>query len=353
MNSVTAGRRRGHCGRSVCRVTAAAIMGADGSSPTLRPTDPAVSPHPSRPASPPRAFPAPVQRRLEARVLALMQPAAGAPIDFSRPAGEPALCAPDSVSWQVFRNPLTMFVGGVAAVVLELAEPRVRTGVWEHTSFRERPMERLRRTAQAAMLSVYGPRSQAEAQIARVTRLHARVQGVTPEGQPYRALDPPLLDWVQATASFGFLEAYAAHVRALSPGDRDRYYAEGLPAAGLYGATGAPCSLADQRRLFDAMQPALRASPIVEEFLRIVQRIPALPRPLRPAQALLVRAAVQLVPPAVRERLELGAAWSVAPWEARWIGRAARGVDRWHFRAGPAVQACRRLGLPDDHLYRA
>ncbi len=297
-------------------------------------------------------FPAALQRRLEARVLALMQPGTGAPVDFSRPPGEPALCAPDSVSWQVFRNPLTMFMGGVAAVVLELAEPRVRTGVWEHTSFRERPMDRLRRTAQAAMLSVYGPRSQTEAQIARVTRLHARVRGVTPEGQAYCALDPPLLDWVQATASFGFLEAYAEHVRPLPPALRDRYYAEGRPAASLYGAHNAPATQAAQQQLFDAMLPALRPSPIVGEFLHIVQRMPALPWPLRPAQALLVRAAVQLVPPAVRERLQLGSEWSVTPQELRWIARAAQSVDRWYFGAGPAVQACRRLGLPEDYLYR-
>jgi uncharacterized protein (DUF2236 family) len=54
------------------------------------------------------------------------------------PAGEPALAAPDSVSWRVFKNPVSLFVGGVTAVILELAEPRVRTGVWEHSSFRAR-----------------------------------------------------------------------------------------------------------------------------------------------------------------------------------------------------------------------
>jgi len=285
-------------------------------------------------------------------VLALMQPPGGAVVDFSHPPGEAALCAPDSVSWQVFRNPLTMFIGGVAAVVLEFAEPRVRTGVWEHTTFRRRPMERLRRTAQAAMLSVYGPRSQAEAQIARVTRLHARVHGVTPEGLPYRALDGPLLDWVQATASFGFLEAYAAHVRPLPGAQRDRYYGEGVPAATLYGAHNAPRTQAAQRQLFEAMLPELRPSPIVTEFLHIVRRMPALPWALRPAQSLLVRAAVQLVPSPVRERLGLGAAWSVAPWEMRSIAAAAQRVDRWYFGTGPAVQACRRLGLPDEYLYR-
>ena len=38
-------------------------------------------------------------------------------VDFTRPPGEPAIVGPDSVSWQVFRNPVTMFVGGVAAVL--------------------------------------------------------------------------------------------------------------------------------------------------------------------------------------------------------------------------------------------
>jgi uncharacterized protein (DUF2236 family) len=44
--------------------------------------------------------------------------------------------APDSVSWSVFKNPVSLFIGGVTAVIMELADPRVRTGVWEHTSFR-------------------------------------------------------------------------------------------------------------------------------------------------------------------------------------------------------------------------
>ena len=52
----------------------------------------------------------------------------------------------DSVSWRVFKNPLSLFIGGVAAVIMELAEPRVRTGVWEHTTFRLDPIRRLRRT---------------------------------------------------------------------------------------------------------------------------------------------------------------------------------------------------------------
>ena len=57
---------------------------------------------------------------------------------FLEPPGEPALVAADSITWQVFKNPLALFIGGVTAVVLELGEPRVRSGVWQYTSFRER-----------------------------------------------------------------------------------------------------------------------------------------------------------------------------------------------------------------------
>ena len=61
----------------------------------------------------------------------LPQPA-GMKIDFLHPAGAPALTPAGSVSWQVFSNPVSLFIGGVAAVLLEMAEPSVRTGVWEH-----------------------------------------------------------------------------------------------------------------------------------------------------------------------------------------------------------------------------
>ncbi len=67
--------------------------------------------------------------RIAGLVQGLYQPEGGPRVDFRQPAGEPALAAPDSVSWRVFKNPVSLFVGGVTAVILELAEPRVRSGV--------------------------------------------------------------------------------------------------------------------------------------------------------------------------------------------------------------------------------
>jgi hypothetical protein len=132
----------------------------------------------------PIVLPWPLQSGLEAATRALFDPGDQSFVDFLRPAGEAALVSPDSVSWRVFKNPLSLFIGGVAAVIMELAEPRVRTGVWEHTTFRVDPIRRLRRTGLAAMVTVYGARGAAETMIARVRQMHDKVAGTTPAGKP-------------------------------------------------------------------------------------------------------------------------------------------------------------------------
>jgi uncharacterized protein (DUF2236 family) len=238
-------------------------------------------------------------------------------------------------------------------VILELAEPRVRSGVWDHTTFRVRPIERMQRTGHAAMLAVYGPHSRTEAMIAHVNRLHDRIAGETPGGVAYRARDAELLAWVHATANFGFLEAYRACVRPLSAAEADRYYAEWQGVARLYGVES-PCRTESEvAALFASMAPSLERSEIVFEFLRIVRRMPALPWALRPLQALLVKAAVQCVPAWARERLGLdGPEWAPSPWQWRLLRNVGRAADRLPLATHPAVLACRRLGLPEDLVYR-
>lgn len=297
-------------------------------------------------------LPSPLHRRIEASVRAMLQPQGTSPESFETPAWEQALVPPDSVSWQLFKNPAALFIGGVAAVILELAEPRVRTGVWEHTTFRERPVERLQRTGLAAMMTVYGPRSRSEAMIASVVRRHERISGVTPGGEPYRASDPSLLRWVHATAAFGIAEATHAYVRPLPRRERDRLYAEGRAAARLYGAEGSPTSQDELDHFLAAMQRRLEPSAIVFDFLRILRHAPALPASTRPLQGLLIRAAVEITPPWVRTRLGLDERHGLRPWQRPVVIAVAQACDRLLMKSSPAVHACRRLGLPEDYLYR-
>ena len=303
-------------------------------------------------ADQPLALPRWLQGRIEAEAARFLFGSCGARPDFSVPAGEPALAAPDSVSWRVFKNPIALFIGGVAAVVLELAEPRVRSGVWDRTSFRDDPVRRLQRTGLAAMMTVYGPRPEAEAMIARVRHLHSRIAGRTASGQAYRADDPELLNWVHATAAFGFVEAYSRFVQPLSSADITRFYAEGEPAARLYGATAGPRSEAELHSLFDAMRPKLQPSPIVFEFLGIMGRAPILPAVLRPFQRLLVRAATDMLPDWSRALLTLNSEWELKNWERRLVRGAGGIADRIPLAGSPAVEACRRLSLPEDYLFK-
>ncbi len=301
----------------------------------------------------PKSFPLPraVVSWLDRASSALLVPDRGQAVDFGRPLGEAALADPASVSWRIFKNPVSLFIGGVAAVILELAEPRVRTGVWEYTGFRTDPARRIRRTGLAAMVTVYGPRSTAEAMIAEVRRLHERVRGTTPAGEPYHANDPELLNWVQATAAFGFAGAYHAYAAPLSAADRNRYYNEGQPSAALYGATGAPASEAEVSALFENMRGRLEPSPVLFEFLDIVRKAPVLPMPLRLAQPLFVAAAVSLTPAWTRRILTLPDAFCLRSWQEVMVKRAGAAADRIVLQSSPAVQSCLRMGLPADYLH--
>lgn len=299
----------------------------------------------------PLPLPGPLSRRLDLFALKLSQPK-GITFDFSTPQGEPALVPADSVSWQVFKNPVTVFIGGITAVLLELAEPHVRDGVWQHSSFRTDALTRMQRTGLAAMITVYGAASRAAAMIEGVNRRHGSVTGLTAEGKPYRADDPILLDWVQATAAFGFMEAYHRYARPLSDDARNRFLAEGKAAARLYGASNAPVSVSEMNMLFDVMRPRLVKTEVVFEFLDIVGKVPALPAALRPFQKLLITAAVELLPGWVRDRLGLRQSWSLTPMQRAMVKAAAFGAERIMLPSSAPVQACRRLGLPDTYLYR-
>ncbi|MET0274288.1 MAG: oxygenase MpaB family protein, partial [Phenylobacterium sp.] len=226
-------------------------------------------------------------------------------VNYLEPKGDPGLYGPDSVAWKVHANPIALAIGGVAAVILELAEPRVRTGVWEHSTFRKDPLSRMQRTGDAAMITTYGPTTAAKARIAMVTRMHQRVGGVTPEGQAYQAMDDDLLTWVHVTAGYGFLNAYVRHVEALSLADQDRYYAEGAKLGRAFGAKDVPTSVAEVEACVQAMRPKLRPHPIIGEFLDIVSTTSPLGLAGRILQPFVVEASIDLLPAWARTELEL------------------------------------------------
>jgi uncharacterized protein (DUF2236 family) len=297
-------------------------------------------------------LPKSLQLKLYAAASSALVAQKGQEINFAKPLGEAALLSPDSISWRIFKNPVALFVGGIAAVILELAEPAVRSGVWNHSTFRTDPMGRLRRTGLAAMVTIYGARSVAEPMIAAVVRMHAKVIGETPAGVPFCANDSSLLKWVHATASFSFAQAYSRYVAPLSRAEMSAWYLEGVPVSRLYGALDAPSTELELQELFDAARERLEPSAIIFEFLQIMRDAPVVPMHLRWMQRLMVGAAVEIIPAWMRERLRLSAAYGVRrPWDMWVVKFAGALADRIVVADSPASQSCLRLGLPPTFLY--
>lgn len=277
----------------------------------------------------------------------------GYAIDYLQPAGEASLVPPGSPQWRVFKNPVAIAVGGVAAVLLEFADARIRSGVWDHSVYKVDPIGRSRRTGIAAMAGVYGPASTARRIIGGVNRMHRKVVGETPSGEAYRALDPELLDWVSATASYGFLEAYHRFVTPVSARDRALYYRDGEGVARLYGVQNPLAGDADFFAMLGRLLPRFEAHPINLEFLAIIMSGRAAPTIPKVMHRALARAAVSLLPADVRARLDLGAAYDLRTIDRLMLRAAGALADRIPDRRSPAWQAAIRLGLPGNFAWRS
>lgn len=267
-------------------------------------------------------------------------------VDYTVPQGEAAFAAPDSVSWRVFKNPVALAVGGVCAVLLEFADARIRSGVWDHSTFKVDPVGRAKRTGTAAMVGVYGPQSAARRVIQGVNNMHSRVVGHTPDGEAYSATDVELLDWVNATASYGFLVAYDRFVSKLSAAEKAQYFAEGREVTRLYGVESPLTSIADFEKMMAKLAPRFEPHPINTEFLEIMTSGKAAPEAPRWLQMALVHAAVDMLPTQVRAALELGPAYDLTFAQKMAVHAMGKLGEVIPDKNGPAAQASERLGLP-------
>ncbi len=225
-----------------------------------------------------RPLTAPATARIRAWVLDVF-PRGRSGIEYDAPAGDPGLFGPDSVTWRIHADFPGMLSGGLCALMLQTLHPQALAGVWDHSNFREDLVGRLRRTTDFVTGSTYAGRDEAERLIARVRAIHARVQGTTADGTPYRADDPALLTWVHTTESYGFLQGYRRYCRPVPTALADAYYAETARVAEALGATGVPASEAEVVAYFDSVRDTLRYDERSREVLAVLSRM-RLPVPM-------------------------------------------------------------------------
>lgn len=284
-----------------------------------------------------------LRKRIERQVLSISGLALGG-IDFEKPAGDPGLFGPESITWRIHGDFSSMLCGGVSALLLQMLHPLALAGVWDHSSFREDMLGRLRRTSQFISATTFAPVHDANALIEKVKSIHLRVTGTDAYGTPYAASDPDLLVWVHVAEAYSFLQSHLRYLNpALSVSDQNRYYQEFACVAESLGAVNVPDSVAAVDEYLQAMRPQLRCDERTLEVVRLLQNAPAPSRLAKPVGSLMIQAGIELLPNWAVTQLGI----SLSPSKRRSIRFATRriaGVLRWAVRNGSWHRAMRRMG---------
>jgi uncharacterized protein (DUF2236 family) len=200
-----------------------------------------------------------------------------------------------------------LLVGGQRALVMQLAHPSVAAGVAQHSDFPARALDRLRRTLDLSLAIIYGSAKEARHATEAIRAVHDRVSG-TAGGRAYRANDPELLLWVNATLIDTTLVVYQRFVRPLRERDLHRYYLETVGSAELFGIPrGAIPGDLDAFRAYVRSMLEGRELRATEEGRRLVADVlrPPLPLHLRVPTAAVRQITLALLPDRIREMFGL------------------------------------------------
>lgn len=229
----------------------------------------------------------------------------------------------------------SMFVGGLRALLLQTLHPAAMTAVAEHSDYRTDMLGRLARTSRFLAVTTFGHADDAQQAVDAVRAIHERISGTMPDGTPYAATDPHLLEWVHLAEVDSFLAAHQVYGRRpLDPPGRDEYVDQAAVVARKLGVTDPPTTEAALTERLAAFRPELRATDHAREAVRYVLLRPPLPVAARPPYAVLAAAAIGLLPRWTRRPLRL-------PWlpvsertVVRALGSAATGTIRWAMAPG-------------------
>jgi uncharacterized protein (DUF2236 family) len=155
---------------------------------------------------------------------------------------------------------------GQRALLIGALEPLTYTGTMLSTRSGDRPFERLARTAKIQETVFLGTREEADEALAKVHRLHERIEGTLPEaagvhpaGTAYSAFDPELMRWTLAVIADSGREMYETMVRPLSEGELEDLWQDYVRFGELFGLP--PSEVPGSYREFSAWWEAKLTAP--------------------------------------------------------------------------------------------
>ena len=165
-----------------------------------------------------------------------------------------------SVLRQIHDERLVGLFFGQRALAVGALDQRNYVGTIASTNGRSTPFARLVRTANAFETVFFGSRTEADAVLARVARLHVPVRGALardagpwPAGTPYSASDDELMLWTVAVIADSAQCFYELFVRRLSIEERDLLWRDYVRFGALFGMdpSSVPSSYEEFRAWFE------------------------------------------------------------------------------------------------------
>ena len=228
----------------------------------------------------------------------------------------------------------SMFVGGLRALLLQSLHPLAMAGVADHSDYRGDPWGRLQRTSTFLAVTTFGTAADAQRAVDRVRGIHRRVHGVAPDGRPYRADDPHLLEWVHIAEVDSFLLAHQRYgATPLDQDGRDAYVEDTARTAIALGVPAPPRTEAELADRIAAYRDELRSTEAAREAARFLLLTPPLPVLARVPYGVLAATSVSMLPPWARLPLRLPYLPPVESTAIRLAGGSLVGAIRWALSA--------------------
>jgi uncharacterized protein (DUF2236 family) len=207
-------------------------------------------------------------------------------------------------------------------------------GVAEHSDYRGDPWGRLQRTSTFLAVTTFGPAADAQRAVDRVRGIHRRVTGVAPDGRPYTAGDPHLLERVHIAEVDSFLLAHQLYgARPLDQSGRDGYVADTARVATALGVVDPPRTEQELAERIETFRPELTSTQSAREAARYLLLTPPLPVVARAPYGLLAATSVAMLPAWTRMPLRLPYFPPVEATLIRLSGRIVVGGIRWALTA--------------------
>ena len=234
----------------------------------------------------------------------------------------------------------SMYVGGLRAVLLQTLQPQAMTAVAEHSGYRGDIWGRLARTSRFLAVTTFGTAEHAQQAVDVVRAIHERVVGTMPDGTPYTATDPHLLEWVHIAEIHSFLLSHQRYgARPLDQAERDEYVAQTAFVARRLGAIDPPTTEAELEAALARFRPELTVTDHAREAVSYLIWHPDLPLPRVFRTACWSAAAIGLMPRVVAQAARPADGAAGPRPLAGPLGAVATRTIRWAMASDPSVVA--------------